>query len=95
MECFILNIPKSIVRHPYAVVSYAYKAENSDGTNKRWEVVCSDLDMYLNDKRFNALRRAWGKAAKARGQKIIFTGRNPNEKILNDLLEEDNLIMNT
>lgn len=95
MECFILNIVKKIESLRDGVLSYAYKAENSDGTNKRWEVVCSDLDMYLNDKRFDALRRAWGKAAKARGQKIIFIGRNPNEKILNDLLEEDNLIMNT
>lgn len=95
VESFILSIIKKIEALKEGVVAYGYKTGNASMTHVWWEIACSDLDMYLGDERFSTLTRAWMKAAKAKGFKLIFVSCNPDEKKLVKLMEENNLLIDT
>lgn len=95
VESFILSIIRKIEALREGVVAYGYKTGNSSMTHTWYEIACSDLDMYLGDERFSKLMRAWHKAAKSKGFKLIFVSCNPDEKKLVKLMEENNLLINT
>lgn len=76
------------------VIAYAYQNANSTGTYRWMEVCVSDLDMYFNDVRFRALRRAWSKIAEKQRFKLVFCYCNPKEKRLAELAQSGNLLMN-
>lgn len=95
IENFILSILKKVESLKDGVVAYAYKSGNVPMTYTWWEISVSDFDLYMNDKRFKSLSKAWSKAAKAQGHKIIFVcGWMPTEEKLVKLAEEENLILN-
>ena len=85
---FIYTIVKKIEETWPGVISYAYWDKTW------WMVAVSDFDLYMSDKRFKTLTKAWHAAGKARGFKVIFCCCSPKEKRLADLASEDNLIMN-
>lgn len=77
------------------VVAYSYKDGNAPMTHVWWTISVSDFDLYMNDKRFKTLTKAWHKAANAQGEKISFVcGWMPTEEKLVKLANEDNLILN-
>lgn len=91
---FLMSILTKIDTLREGMISYAYLSGNAPMTYTWWEIACSDINMYLNDSRFKALTKAWHKAGKARGMKIIFVACTPSEEKLSKLLENDNLLMN-
>lgn len=63
--------------------------------DRNWiEINVSDSDLYFNDKRFQTLTKAWHKIAEHQGFKVIFFCCSPKEKMLAELAENDNLVMN-
>ena len=76
------------------VIAYAYQNANVGGTYSWMEICVSDLDMYFNDARFRALRRAWVKVAEKQRFKLVFCCCSPKEKRLAELAQNGNLIMN-
>lgn len=95
IESFILSILRKVESLKDGVIAYSYKSGNAPMTHTWWEISVSDFDLYMNDKRFKNLSKAWHTAAKQQGHKIIFVcGWMPTEEKLAKLAEEDNLILN-
>lgn len=95
IESFILSILKKVESLKDGVIAYGYKSGNEPMTHTWWEISVSDFDLYMNDKRFKNLSKAWHAAAKQQGHKIIFVcGWMPTEEKLAKLAEKDNLILN-
>lgn len=95
IEKFILNILKKIESLQDGIIAYAYKSSNETFTNIWWEISISSFEVYMHNKRFKTLSRAWCKAAQLHGYKIVFVcGFMPTEVKLMRLAERDNLILN-
>lgn len=95
VESFILNILSKIEKIWPDVICYSYRVSNPSKTHFWWEVSVSNFEVYMENKRFKNLSKAWRKAAEIRGFKIIFIcGWIPTEDKLIKLANEDNLIIN-
>ena len=91
---FIMSIIRKIESLKEGVIAYAYKDGNENMTHT-WYCVClSDYEMYMNDKRFKALSKAWHTAGKAFGIKVIFAYCNPLEEKMGKLQYDGNLFLN-
>lgn len=94
IDDFILSVIRKIESLKEGVIAYGY-IDGNDNKTHTWYCVClSDYDMYMSDKRFKALSKAWNKAGKSLGIKLIFAYCNPSEEKLGKLLEENNLFLN-
>lgn len=94
-ETFILNIIKKVESLREGLIAYGYLTGNGPMTFTYWEIAVSDYEFYMKDKRFKALCKAWYQAAKSRGFTLVFVcGWIPKEKVLLELAEKDNLILN-
>ncbi len=76
------------------IICWCFLDGNDSGTQTFWNVSCSDYKFYLEDERFDKLRKVWREAGKKRGMKIVFSACAPNEKKLFELSEKDNLLIN-
>lgn len=94
IENFILSIVRKLETIYPGTIAFAHREWNGPRTYGWWCVCISDLNIYMNDKRFKVLCSAWRKAGKARGVNVVFCACMPHEKNLNKFAEEENLIMN-
>lgn len=93
-ENFIFAIVRKLENIYPGTIAFAYRDWNGPRTHGWWCICISDLDVYMNDKRFKVLCAAWRKAGRARGNNVVFCACTPHEKKLNQLAQAGNLIMN-
>ena len=94
IENFILSIVKKLEDTYPGVIAWAHKDWNAPRTYEWWCICITDFEIYMHDKRFKTLTRAWHAAGKARKINVVFCCCSAKEKKLNELAEANNLIMN-
>lgn len=88
MNKLLLTLIKKIEALQNGIIAYAYKDTNW------WVVAVDDYNFYKDNKQFRLLAEQWRKVFKSKNVKIVYAFRAPNEKILENLLEHNSLIMN-
>jgi hypothetical protein len=56
-------------------------------------VAVDDYDFYKGDC-LKSIRDSWSKVFEKKKERLVFCYRKPNEKLLEELMSSDNLIMN-
>ena len=87
MNKLLLQICKRIEKTNPNCISYAYKDCNW------WMVAVDDYEFYRSDC-LKSIRENWSKVFNKKKEKLVFCYRKPNEKLLQELMNNNNLIMN-
>lgn len=82
----VLRVIKDIETNFADLIAFAYIEENG----KWWNICISDYSVYCSDEfkeKVKSIRRKYA-------LRLIFSYRNPDEKILLNLAEKENLVLN-
>ena len=65
-----------------------------DSEIKVWEININDFEIYMRDEKFKKFTKPYYKMAQKFKIKIVFCYRLADERLLTELLQQENLIMN-
>ena len=88
MNKLLLQVCKRIEAVNPGCIAYAFRDD-------KWLFVAvDDYEFYMHSQELRKIKNTWRKIFAAKKQNLIFCYRKPNEKLLNDLLQANNLVMN-
>ena len=94
-EDYVLGvIQKFEVKFP-DVFCYAYRDANASEDHRWWLICIDDVNLYMKNETFKNFSKAWRVIGRKNGVRLVFCCRGYTEKILVDLMNKGNLIMNT
>lgn len=92
-RAFVLKIIKTLEK-VFMVIAYGVHDQTVSSSHKWWTICIDNAEVYMSDKRFKSLTKAWHTESKKNGYSLLFAYCNPSEENLKEFAEQDRLILN-
>lgn len=91
-EDFILDILRKLENN-FGCMSFSYKHFVDNKVAWYW-IAIDDYGVYAKDRKFSVLTNAWHKISKQKNVKLVFCYQSVQDKFIEELYNNNNLIMN-
>ncbi len=91
-EDFILDILQKLENN-FGCISFSYKHFVDNKVAWYW-IAIDDYEVYKTNRNFSVLTNAWHKISKQRDMKLVFCCQSVQDKFIEELYNNNNLIMN-